>query len=57
MTKCGFCLCHQAKAVDLPGVLGAGGDQVNAGGVDAAVAQHVGQTHNILAHSVKGGGE
>lgn len=56
-TKCGFCLCHQAKAVDLPGVLGAGGEQVNAGGVDAAVAQHVGQHGDVVAGAVKGAGK
>ena len=43
--------------VDLPGVLGAGGDQVNAGGVDAAVAQHVGQHGDVVAGAVKGAGK
>ena len=38
-------------------MLGTGGDQIDAGGLDGAVAQHVGQPGHVPAHPVKGAGE
>lgn len=52
-----FPLGNQAQAVQGPGVLRSGGDQVNAGRLDAAVAQHIGQLRHIPARLVKAPGE
>ena len=50
-------LYHQAKALDLAAVLGAGGHDIDAGGVNGAVTQNVGKFGNILFDSVKGSGK
>ena len=52
-----FVLSYQAQTLQLPGMLRAGGDQVDAGGLDAAVAQHVRQLRHVPADPVKGPGE
>lgn len=38
-------------------MLRSGGDQIDAGGLHRAVAQHIGQLHHIPAHSVEGPGK
>ena len=45
MTEERFChkLGDQPQLIQGPGMLGAGGDEVDAGGLDAGVAQHVSQ--------------
>ena len=50
-------LTDQPQPVQLPLVLRPGGEEVEAGGLDAAVAQHVRQLYNILAGPVEGRGE
>lgn len=50
-------LYDQPHPVQLPLVLCPGGQEIDAGGLNAAVAQHVGQTHDVPVHPVKGRGE
>ena len=47
----------QPQPLQLPGVLRPGGDQVDPGGLDAGMAQHVRQLRHILMHPVEGPGE
>ena len=55
MTEERFChkLGDQPQLIQGPGMLGAGGDEVDAGGLDAGVAQHVSQLCHIPAHPVE----
>ena len=52
-----FCLLDQAHPVQDAGVLCPGGNEVNAGGLDGTMTQHVGQPDNVPARPVKQGGE
>ena len=45
--------CDQTQSFQLPAVLIAGGDQVNARRVNAAVAQHIRQMRDIPARFIK----
>ena len=54
----GFLLLHhKPQSLNFSAVLGAGGHDVNACGVDAAVAQNVRQLGNVLFNAVKRPGE
>lgn len=50
-------LNHQAEAFDFSAMFGAGGHDIDAGGVDAAVAEEVGQLGDVLFDGVEGFGE
>ena len=47
-------LYHQSQPLDLPAVLGAGGHNVDSGGINAAVSQNIRQLCNVLLNAVKG---
>ena len=55
VTDYGFCLpsAHQPQTVQLAYMFGSCGKQINPGGVDAAVAQHIGQSHDISVDLIK----
>ena len=55
MTEERFChkLGDQPQLIQGPGMLGAGGDEVDAGGLDAAVAQQVRQLDDVPAGPVE----
>ena len=59
MTEERFChkLGDQPQLIQGPGMLGAGGDEVDAGGLEAGMAQHIRQLHDVTAGPVKGRGE
>ena len=59
MTEERFChkLGDQPQLIQGPGMLGAGGDEVDAGGLDAGVAQHISQLDDIPTGPVKDGGK
>lgn len=46
-------LYDQAKALDFSAVFGAGCHDIDAGGVDAAVAQNIRQLRNVFFNAVK----
>lgn len=46
-------LSYQSQPLQQTGVFCAGGDQVDAGGFDTAVAQHVGQFRHVPADLVE----
>ena len=50
-------LYNQSQPLNFSPVLGSGGHDVDAGGVDAAVAQNVGQPGDVLFNAVEGAGE
>ena len=50
-------LCNQSQPLQCPGVFRAGGDEVDAGGLDGAVAQHVRQLRHVPADLVERPGE
>ena len=50
-------LYNQSQPLNFSPVLGSGGHDVDAGGVDAAVAQNVGQLGDVLFNAVEGAGE
>ena len=52
-----YSLHAQPKPLDFPAMLGAGGHNINAGGVDAAVTYDVSQLRNILFNSIKSSGK
>ena len=52
-----FCLYDKPQAFDLLAVLLAGRHDINARGVDAAVAQDIGQLRNVFLKAIKGSGE
>ena len=47
-------LCNEPQPLQGPPVLRAGGQQVDAGGLHGAVAQHVRQLRHVAARPVKG---
>lgn len=54
----GFLLLHhKPQSLNFSAVLGAGGHDVNACGVDAAVAQNISQLCNVLLDAVEGSGK
>ena len=50
-------LNHQPHPFDLPAVLGAGGHNIDPGGIDAAVSKDIRQLGNILLNAVKSTGK
>ena len=50
-------LTDQPQPLQLPGVLRARGDQINPGGFNGAVAQHIGQFRNVPCGPVEGRGK
>ena len=52
-----FCLHHQPQSLDHAAVLRAGSDDIDPGGIDAAVSQNIRQLSDVLFHTVKGAGE
>ena len=50
-------LYHQPQTLDLSAVLGAGGHNVDPGGINAAVSQDIRQLRNILLNAVKSPGK
>lgn len=46
-------LCHQSQPVEHPGVLLAAGHEIDPGGIDAGMAQHVRQFYDIGALALK----
>ena len=50
-------LYHQSQPFDLPAVLCAGRHDIDASGINAAVAQDVRQFRNILFNTVESAGE
>ena len=50
-------LYHQSQTLDLSAVLGAGGHNVDPGGINAAVPQNICQLRNILLNAVKSPGK
>lgn len=50
-------LYNQPQPLDLSSVFGSGGHDIDAGGVDAAVAQNVGRLGDVLFNAVEGAGE
>ena len=52
-----LCLGHQTQAFNLAAVLDACGHDIDASGVDAAVAENIRQLGNILLDTVKGPGK
>ena len=54
---CPSSLQHQAHTLETAAVLGAGGADVDTGGVDAAVAQQIGQLGQVLVQPVERAGE
>ena len=51
------CLHHQPQLLDFSAVLNTGCHDINAGGVDAAVAENICQLRNVLFHAVEGSGK
>ena len=47
----------QTQLVQLPEVLFSRGHEVNPGGLDAAVPQHIRQPHHVVAGAIEGPGE
>lgn len=52
-----FFLHHQAQPLDLSAVFGAGGHNIDSGGIDAAVPQNIRQLRNILFDTVESAGK
>ena len=52
-----FVLSYQTQPLQQAGVFRAGGDEIDPGGLDATVAQHIGQFRHIPADLVKRPGE
>ena len=52
-----FCLTDQSQPIQLSSVLRSGGEQVDSGGGQIAVAQHIGQLHHIVGTAIKRLGE
>lgn len=50
-------LRYKSKSVQLPLVFRPGGQEVDAGGLEAGMAQHIRQLHDVTAGPVKGRGE
>ena len=52
-----FCLDHQTQSFYFSAVFRASGHDIDAGGVNAAVAENIRQLGNILLDTVKGPGK
>lgn len=50
-------LRYKSQSVQLPLVFRPGGQEVDAGGLEAGMAQHIRQLHDVTAGPVKGRGE
>lgn len=50
-------LTYKPQPFQLSGMFRSGGEQVDAGGIDGTVAQHIGQLYNIPGNPVEGGGK
>ena len=50
-------LRYKSQSVQLPLVFRPGGQEVDAGGLEAGMAQHIRQLHDVKAGPVKGRGE
>ena len=48
---------YQSQQLQLPGVFCTGGQQIDTGGVDGAVAQKIGQLDDVPGRPIEGGGE
>ena len=59
MTEERFChkLGDQPQLIQGPGMLGAGGDEVDAGGLNTGMPQHISQFGHIPARPIEGSGK